>query len=106
MLSIKWQQQKQRIALCEGVIDCLLHIQQQSLVFGCLHVLKQRVFMHLVQCCVSVLKQGMYELCIHEPSSELVKIAQISCGDFDICSYFETLFLVDISLCMCVHVDM
>lgn len=62
--------------------------------------------MHLVQSCVSVLKQGMYELCIHEPSSELVKIAKGSCGDFDICIYFETLFLVNVCLCVRAHVNM
>lgn len=85
------------------MIDSILYIQQQSLTVACLHVLKQSVFVHLVQYCVSVLKQGMYELCIHEPSSEVVKIAQVSCGDFDICIYFKALFLVSMCLCVCVH---
>lgn len=70
---------------------------------ACLHVLWENVVVHLVQYCVSVLKQGMYELCIHEPSSELVKIAQVSCGDFDICIYFEALFFL---VCVCVHLKM
>lgn len=43
----------------------------------------------------------MYELCIHEPSSELVKITQISCGDSDIYIYFKTLFFLN--MCLCVH---
>jgi len=94
------------------VIDSKLHIQQQSLLVVCLHVLKQNVFVHSVQYCVSVLKRGMYELCIHELSSELVKIAQVSCGDFDICIYFKALFLVNMCVCMyacacvCVHMAM
>lgn len=83
-------QKQWRIAFCAGVIDSLLYIQQQS------HVV------HFVQCCVSVLKKGMYELCIHEPSSVLVNIAQVSCWDFDICIYFKALFSVN--MCWCVYV--
>lgn len=83
---------------------CTTHIATTSPAVGCLHILKQSVFMHLVQCTVSVLEQSMYELYIHEPSSELVKIAQVSCRDFDICIYFETLFLVNMHLCVCVFV--
>lgn len=89
--------------------DSVLYIQQQPPA-ACLHVFKLNLFVHLVQYCVSVLKQGMYELCIHEPSSELVKIAQVSCGDFDICIYFKALFFVNMYLCVrscaCVHVTM
>lgn len=86
---------------------CTTHIATTSPAVGCLHILKQSVFMHLVQCTVSVLEQSMYELYIHEPSSELVKIAQVSCGDFDICIYFETLFLVNMHCaCLCAHVNM
>lgn len=56
-------------------------------------------------CSCSVLYQvypalnwGMYKLWIHEPSSELIKITQVSCGDFDICIYFKTLFLVNVHM--------
>lgn len=45
---------------------------------------------------VSALNRDMYKLWIHEPSSELVKIAQVSCGDFDISIFFKTLFLVNV----------
>lgn len=67
----------------------------------CLHVLKTFMFVDLVQYCVSALKQGMYELCIHEASSELVKITHVSCGDFDIYIYFKALFFLD--MCLCVY---
>lgn len=73
------------------MIDSELHTQP-------LHVFKQGVFVRLLSYSVCVIKQGMSELCIHEPSSELVKIATASCGDFDFCIYFNALFLVNICL--------
>lgn len=81
-----------------------IHTSTIFFVVVCLHVLKhQCVCAFGTVLCICIKAGHVCELCIHEPSSELVKIAQVSCGDSDICIYFEALFFFNTCLCVCVR---
>lgn len=93
------------IAFCAGVWLAVHYTYINNLfVVVCLHVLKhQCVCAFGTVLCICIKAGHVCELCIHEPSSELVKIAQVSCGDSDICIYFEALFFFNTCLCVCVR---
>lgn len=93
--------------MCGDMIDGTQRgSKKKPLAVARLHVLEPSVCARCGTVSVhSVLKQGVYELCIHETSSELVKIAKGSRGDSDISIYFQTLFLANVHACVRAHAN-